>query len=106
MCTYNLKTEPFSFYLQNNFPREKKMISVKEDCTIYYGFDANEMHRVQRRVGILLNMGYKSDYPLALWGDRTIFSTKEIGIEQQYLIQNYLYQSIHAPFVVSLGHWV
>ena len=81
MCTYNLKTEPFSFYLQNNFPREKKMIAVKEDCTIYYGFDANEMHRVQRRVGILLNMGYKSDYPLALWSDRTIFSTKEIGIE-------------------------
>lgn len=81
MCTFNLKTKPFSLYLQENFPRQKEVVEVKDDCTIYYGFDANEMHRVQRRVGILLNMGYKSDYPLALWSDRTIFSTKEIGID-------------------------
>lgn len=71
MCTFNLKTKPFSLYLQENFPRQKEVIEVKDDCTIYYGFDANEMHRVQRRVGILLNMGYKSDYPLALWSMET-----------------------------------
>ena len=61
-----------------NMSNQESTMSSKE---LRAFFDANEMHRVQRRVGILLNMGYKSDYPLALWSDRTIFSTKEIGIE-------------------------
>lgn len=80
MCTYNLKTKPFTEYLQENFPRTQACKEVLDDCTVYYGFDANELHRVQRRVGILLSLGYKSDYPLALWKDRTIYSTLEIGI--------------------------
>ena len=34
---------------------------------IYYGFDAVEPDRIERRERILQDMGYKSDYPLALW---------------------------------------
>jgi len=78
-CTYKLKTLPFKQYLQENFPRDKEK-TVLKDCVIYYGFDANETTRIQRRVGILLSDGYVSDYPLALWKDRTINSTNEVGI--------------------------
>jgi hypothetical protein len=60
ICTSLLKTIPFSAYL-------KKYHQSKTDCIIYYGFDNNEPSRIERRIGILNDMGYKSDYPLALW---------------------------------------
>lgn len=66
LCTYNLKTKPFYNFLATNFPPDKDT-GVREDVVIYYGFDANEMHRVQRRSGILGAQGYYTDYPLALW---------------------------------------
>lgn len=72
ICTHRLKTEPFSNWLRENHPAK--------DCIVYYGFDANEKARIQRRSGILGSQGYKSDYPLALW-PRTIQSTNEVGIE-------------------------
>lgn len=72
VCTRDLKTTPFHKWLEENVP--------DKECVIYYGFDKFEMHRIQRRSSILGQMGYKSDYPLALW-ERTIQSTKEIGIE-------------------------
>jgi hypothetical protein len=71
-CTTILKTEPFHTWLEANVP--------DKDCIIYYGFDKNEPQRIQRRAQILGAQGYKSDYPLAFW-NRTIESTKEIGIE-------------------------
>jgi len=72
LCTNRLKTAPFHKWLDG----------YKEDLvTIYYGFDANETVRIQRRVGILAAMGYRSDYPLAFWKDRTIHSTEEIDIK-------------------------
>lgn len=73
LCTSKLKTEPFMKYLKENF-------SDKE-CVLYYGFDMNETARIQRRSSILGNLGYKSDYPLALWKERTINSTSEVGID-------------------------
>lgn len=72
LCTNRLKTAPFEKYLSENF-------SDKE-CVIYYGFDANEKNRIQRRSQILGLQGYKTEYPLAFW-IRTIQTTKEIGIE-------------------------
>lgn len=60
LCTYNLKTKPFYDYLGNNFPNK--------DCIVYYGFDANELHRVERRKSILNDIEILSDYPLAIWG--------------------------------------
>lgn len=75
LCTNRLKTAPFEKFLDENFPNK--------NCIIYYGFDANEKVRIQRRVGVLSQMGYKSYYPLAMVPKekRTIFSTKEINIE-------------------------
>lgn len=59
-CTYELKTKPFYDYLDKNFPNK--------DCVVYYGFDANELHRVERRKSILNDIEIISDYPLAVWG--------------------------------------
>jgi hypothetical protein len=74
LCTNRLKTAPFEKYLKENFS--------DKNCVIYYGFDANEGVRIQRRIGHLGGMGYKTDYPLALWKDRTIYKTDEISIER------------------------
>jgi hypothetical protein len=72
ICTSRLKTEPFKKFLDVHFP--------DKNCVIYYGFDANEKARIQRRSSILAEMGYRTDFPLALWQERTIRDTTEIGI--------------------------
>lgn len=76
LCTSRLKTEPFMAWLSENVP--------DKDCIIYYGFDdtKREIVRMQRRTGIMSAQGYVTDYPLALWSDRTIYGTEEIGIER------------------------
>lgn len=66
-CTYNLKTKPFTEWLKLNFPVPKD--GKRDDVVIYYGFDADEQKRIQRRSSILGQQGYYSDYPLALWVD-------------------------------------
>ena len=71
-CTAILKTEPFHKWLEKSVP--------DKNCIIYYGFDKNEPHRIQRRAQILGAQGYKTDFPIALW-ERTIESTSEVGIE-------------------------
>lgn len=73
ICTNRLKTKPFEKFLDTHHP--------EKDCIIYYGFDKGEVVRIQRRSSHLGGMGYKTDYPLALWEERTITSTREIGIE-------------------------
>jgi 3'-phosphoadenosine 5'-phosphosulfate sulfotransferase (PAPS reductase)/FAD synthetase len=45
LCTNRLKTEPFKRWLAANVE--------KSACTVYYGFDANEMTRITRRAGIM-----------------------------------------------------
>lgn len=72
ICTSRLKTEPFMRWLTENYPNK--------DCVLYYGFDVNEMHRVQRRSGIMGALGYRTDYPLAIWRERTILQSIEVGI--------------------------
>lgn len=79
LCTYNLKTKPFYKWLAENYPVIKG--EINENVTLLYGFDKAETNRIQRRIGILGDQGYKTDYPLAFW-DRTILDTKEIGIEK------------------------
>ena len=77
LCTYNLKTKPFYKWLNDNYPVDKG--EVRDDIRLIYGFDATEPSRIQRRIGVLINQGYKCDFPLAFW-DRTIQNTEEIGI--------------------------
>lgn len=79
LCTYYLKTDPFYKWLNENYPSNPS--EPRDDVTIIYGFDANELDRIQRRTYILLNKGYKTDYPLAFW-ERTIQNTEEIGIQR------------------------
>jgi len=71
LCTNRLKTGPFMEWLAEN--------AEPSETTIYYGFDASEPLRIQRRTGILGALGWKTDYPVALW-HRTILGTEEIGI--------------------------
>ena len=71
LCTNRLKTAPaFDWYAAN----------YNEGDIVYFGFDANEPERVTRRANMMGASGFKTDYPLALWTDRTIHSTAEIGI--------------------------
>jgi hypothetical protein len=71
LCTNRMKTRPFEDWLE---------INAGPDDTIYYGFDSNEKNRIQRRSSHLASLGFRTDYPLALWKERTIQATEEIGI--------------------------
>lgn len=72
LCTNRLKTVPFMGWLERNADRS--------NTVIYYGFDAGEMTRIQRRSSILGAQGWKTAYPLAV-GTPSISSTREVGIE-------------------------
>lgn len=79
LCTSRLKTEPFMKWMGQQFP--------EKDCIVYYGFDANETKRIQRRSGIMGLQGYSTAYPLAMWPS-PIKSTADVGIRppQTYTI--------------------
>lgn len=79
LCTTKLKTEPFHKWLKDNYPVAAG--ETREDITILYGFDKEETQRINRRVGVMMQKGYKTDFPLAFW-ERTIKDTKEIGIKK------------------------
>lgn len=79
LCTNRLKTAPFMEWLAREFPVPES--GVSDACVIYYGFHAGETDRIQRRASILGAQGYRTDFPLALWPERTIRSTTEVGIE-------------------------
>lgn len=79
LCTYKLKTEPFHKWLKDNYPVIPG--EVREDIVLLYGFDKEETNRIQRRIGVMINQGYKTDFPLAFW-KRTIQDTEEIGIKR------------------------
>ncbi len=97
LCTSRLKTEPFMQWLKNN--------TNKEDTIIYYGFDANEKVRIQRRSGILGGLGYRTDYPLALWETRTIHSTEEIGIKPPMQYSTFKHANCVGCLKAGKQHW-
>lgn len=103
LCTNRLKTKPFEKYLASYFP----ISDNAQDVTIYYGFDKNEKSRIQRRIGILSNMGYKSDYPLAFMSteDRAIFSTTEIGIKPPNTYGNFKHANCVGCLKAGKQHW-
>lgn len=126
LCTSLLKTQPFYEFL--------KAIDKQFIC-VYYGFDSNELNRVERRKTILNDMGINSDFPLALWGDgkfenlvkflgkkgdliakiegfenkneikRTIFSTKEIGIDPPNTYNTYKHANCKGCLKAGKQHW-
>lgn len=97
LCTHRLKTQPFEKWLKEFVP--------EKDCVLYYGFDDNEMSRVARRKQILGVQGYASDYPLALWEDRTIFSTKEIGIDPPNTYGKFKHANCTGCLKAGKQHW-
>lgn len=80
LCTNRLKTAPFFNWLKVN--------TSPDAAIIYYGFDTKERDRIIRRTKILGAMGYETDYPLANW-QRTVHSTKEVGIEPPLVYAQY-----------------
>jgi hypothetical protein len=96
LCTSRLKTEPFMRFLRDNFQ--------PSDVTIYYGFDANEPKRITRRTGILGVQGYATAYPLA-FGERTIYSTNEIGIAPPLTYSQFKHGNCVGCLKAGWQHW-
>lgn len=97
ICTSRLKTEPFMRWLKENHP--------EKDCICYYGFDKNEMHRVQRRSSIMGALGYKTDYPIALWRERTIHQSIEVGIAKPLGYSNFKHANCAGCLKAGWQHW-
>lgn len=99
LCTSRLKTEPFMQWLKANVP--------DKNCIIYYGFDDTERERVrmQRRTSVMAAQGYRTDYPLALWPNRTIYSTSEIGIDRPSTYQVFKHGNCVGCLKAGWQHW-
>ncbi len=97
LCTSRLKTEPFMRWLDENHP--------EKDCIIYYGFDKNEMHRVQRRSVIMGLLGFKTEYPVALWRERTIRQSIEVGIAKPLGYSQFKHANCAGCLKAGWQHW-
>ena len=95
LCTNRLKTRPFMEWLAS---------FDKSEVTIYYGFDANERDRIQRRSGILGEQGYVTAYPLATW-ERTILGTEEIGIARPLTYGQFKHGNCIGCLKAGWQHW-
>tara|TARA_Y100000589_G_scaffold300888_1_gene311388 strand:+ start:693 stop:1556 length:864 start_codon:yes stop_codon:yes gene_type:complete len=98
LCTTKLKTDPFHKWLKEKY---------QEGDVIYYGFDANETNRIQRRSSILGSSGYKSDYPLAFWPnplDETYLD--QIGIKKPMQYQVFKHANCRGCIKGGLQHWL
>jgi hypothetical protein len=105
LCTSRLKTEPFYDWLNLNFYPLATLFQHVKECVIYYGFDANERQRMVRRTSILGAKGYKTDYVLALWPERTLKITEEIGINPPMTYEVYQHANCKGCLKASLLHW-
>jgi hypothetical protein len=97
VCTFYLKTEPFYKYLAANFP--------DKDVVIYYGFDRNETRRINRRAQVLGAMGYKTDFPLAFWENRSYQSTLDVGISPPLGYSVYKHANCVGCLKAGILHW-
>jgi len=97
LCTSVLKTAPFLKWLKEN--------ADPSGTVCYYGFDANEPARVQRRSSIMGEMGWRTDYPVALWTERTIRSTLEVGIPLPNSYGVFKHANCVGCLKAGLQHW-
>lgn len=100
VCTSRLKTRPFKKWLKAN-------VKDKNAVTVYYGFDKDEKVRIQRRSSIMSDMGYRTDYPLALWpaAHRTLESTRDIGIEPPMTYGVFKHANCTGCIKAGRQHW-
>ena len=96
LCTNRLKTAPFYDWLAENY---------NDGDIVYYGFDANEPARITRRSNIMGASGYKTDYPLALWADRTIHNIEEIGISKPTAYSLFNHANCIGCLKAGWQHW-
>jgi hypothetical protein len=96
LCTNRLKTQPFEAWLKKNAHLQD---------TIYYGFDDNEPLRIQRRSSHLAGLGFHTDYPTALWKDRTIWATEEIGIKRPNTYELFKHGNCVGCLKAGRQHW-
>lgn len=106
ICTSRLKTEPFYAFLAEKFPAGgDASLFPAEDVILYYGFDKKEMHRVNRRSQLLGMMGYKTDFPSALWDEVKFTSTHQIGIIPPATYELWLHANCIGCLKSGLLHW-
>lgn len=104
LCTHVMKTEPFMRWLISNFHTHNTLFEDKKDCIVYYGFDPNELDRMERRSTIMGVHGYKTDFPLGLW-KRTIRSTLEISILPPNGYNTFLHANCIGCLKAGWQHW-
>jgi hypothetical protein len=97
LCTNRLKTRPFEEWLRR--------FHSPSSVTIYYGFDSNEQDRITRRSTILGLMGFRTDYPVALWSPRTIYTTEEIGILRPNTYEQFKHANCIGCLKAGRQHW-
>ena len=97
-CTKELKTKPFMHWVKEN--------DKKKEFTYIYGFDSSEkaQKRAQRRAQIMGIDGYKTEFPLISW-ERTIKSTKEIGIEPPMVYKHFVHANCVGCLKAGWQHW-
>lgn len=102
LCTSYLKTEPFSDWLKSNYPAEKD--EIRDDVTFIYGFDKNEGDRIKRRTRVMLEMGYRTEYPIVDW-ERTIYDISEVGIRKPKAYNLFKHSNCMGCLKAGAQHW-
>lgn len=104
ICTSRLKTEPFYKWLKDNYQIVQG--ELRDDVILYYGFDKNETVRVTRKIGIMMSMGYATEYPLhdTSWR-RTIYDTEEIGISKPVTYEKFKHANCFPCLKAGMQHW-
>lgn len=96
LCTARLKTEPFMEWLAAN--------ADPANTIVYYGFDANEPDRIQRRAGIMGAQGWKTEYPL-IWQHPKFQSTEVLGIPRPCTYSVFKHGNCTGCLKAGWQHW-
>lgn len=97
-CTKHLKTEPFKKWINENDPLRLH--------TYLYGFDANEQHRVNRRIGEMAKIGCKTDYPIVTQRKNLkIINTVQIDIDPPNNYENFKHANCQGCLKAGWQHW-
>jgi hypothetical protein len=103
LCTNRLKTAPFHHWLGYDHPVNPDT-GRNDDVIIYYGFEAGETDRINRRRSILAEKGYRTCFPLAEWSG-VIKSTREIGVEPPKTYQIWKHANCVGCLRAGQQHW-
>jgi len=102
LCTNRLKTAPFHKWLADQYPVEPG--TCRTDVTIYYGFEAGETPRIDRRRRILGDKGYRTCFPLSEWPTQ-ISSTQEVGIAPPETYEIWKHANCTGCLRAGQQHW-